>query len=114
MDAKWSKEWRNQYHLRFTPTLLQLQAKDADSRARHPHGFMPLPGRNLGVVLQTQLPGQTVEPHERSLEKDGRETVSVGDTRFVVIPTGQQEGIVGEVSVGDRRYQFGDEGLVGT
>ena len=55
-----------------------------------------------------------MEPLERGLEKDGRETVLVGDTRFVVIPTGQQEGVVGEVSVGDRRYRFGDEGLVRT
>jgi hypothetical protein len=75
---------------------------------------MSLPGRNLGVVLQTQLPGQFVDPPERSLQKDGRETVLVSDTRFVVMPMGQQEGVVGEVSVGDRRYRFGDEGLVRT
>jgi hypothetical protein len=112
MKAKWNDEWRNQYHLRFTPTLLQNQAQNAESRAKHPSGFTPLPGRNLGVVLQTQLPGQSVEPLERRLEEDGREAVSVGGTRFVVIPTGEAAGVVGEVSVGGARYQFGDAGLL--
>ena len=109
---KWNDEWRNQYHLRFTPTLLQHQALDAESRAQHPSGFISLPRRNLGVVLQTQLPGQSVDPLERLLEEDGRETVSVGDTRFVVMPTGGAAGVVGEVSVGGAHYQFGDAGLL--
>jgi hypothetical protein len=112
MKAKWNDEWRNQYHLRFTPTLLQHQAQDAESRAQHPSGFISLPNRNLGVVLQTQLPGQSVEPLKRLLEEDGRETVSVGDTRFMVIPTGETAGVVGEVSVGGAHYQFGDGGLL--
>jgi hypothetical protein len=112
MKAKWNNEWRNQHHLRFTPTLLHTQTHDADTRARYPHGFVPLPNRNLGVVLQTQLPGQSVASIERRLEADGRETVSIGDTHFMVIPTGEVAGVVGEVRVGDTQYQFGDTGLL--
>ena len=48
----------------------------------------------------------------RRLEADGRETVSIGDTHFMVIPTGEVAGVVGEVRVGDTQYQFGDTGLL--
>ncbi len=111
MKAKWNDEWRNQFHLQFTPTLLQNQVQDADQRAQYPSGFISLPGRNLGVVLQTKLPGQSVESIERWLEEDGREVVAVGATRFTVMPMEEAGGIVGEVSVDGTRYQFGDAGL---
>ena len=112
MKAKWNDEWRNQYHLQFTPTLLQTQSSDPDARAKYPHGFVPVSNRNLGVVLQTQLPRQSVEPIEHRLEKDGRETVAIGETHFMVIPTGQESNRVGEIQIGNTQYQFGDAGIL--
>ena len=57
-------------------------------------------------------PGQSAEPLVRGLEEDGREIVSIGDTRFVVVPTGETTNVIGEVQVGKTHYQFGDTGIL--
>ena len=92
LPTKSTNEWHQQYHLRFTPTVIGSE-------------------RNLGTLLLPQLPGEVTADFERHREDDGREVAVVGKTAFTVYPANHADGPIGLVASDSGTYRIDDDGI---
>ena len=98
MARKGGDQWAMQYHLRFTPTgLVELPI----------YGWVPVPKRNLGVVL---CPGHAYleRPQVVTTREDGVDVARFADVELRVY---QQGEVLAEVNVGDVAYAIGDAAI---
>jgi hypothetical protein len=98
MARKGGDQWSMQYNLRFTPTgLVELPI----------YGWVPVPKRNLGVVL---CPGhaQLERPQVETARQGEVEIARLGDVELRVYQEGE---VLAEVSVGGVIYAIGDGGI---
>ena len=99
MEGKDNAQWRQQYHLRFTPTSIEV------------------PRRNLGVVLcveheHLQLPVvATWLEGDTEVAKVGEDLILVNQGKGIEYQDLKSEALV-MLSVGGKMYEVGDEGIL--